>query len=194
MPNEVMTSTILNAAGEEVTYSYPSARYSDPQRSDRRRSRGGKGPKYQISEMWENHHEIARRLVLGQKNCDIAKALGCSEVHVSQVKNSPVVQDKLTLMRAARDAGTVDLAREIADLAPIAVQRIREALESGKVMGKELKGESILRECNALLDREMGKAVQRVDTRGIHTHLTGEDLERIKARAKELAPTGDGEY
>jgi len=138
--------------------------------------------------MWDNHHEIARRLVLGQKGEDIARDLGCSGQLVSNVKNSPVVKDKLAIMSAARDAGTINLAREIADLAPLAVQKIREAIETGQVNGKECNASSILKECNGVLDREMGKAIQRVDTRGVYAHLTGEDLERIKARAKELAP------
>jgi hypothetical protein len=192
MSGEVQLVPTINATGEKVVYSYPSSRYTDPSREDGRRARRGKGKKtFQVAEMWDNHHEIARRLLLGQKATEIAQEMNCSETHISQVRNSPVVQDKLSIMRAARDAGTIDLAREIADLAPIAVQRIREALESGTVLGRELNGAGILKECNSLLDREMGKAVQRVDTRGIHTHLTGEDLERIKARAKELAPVGE---
>jgi hypothetical protein len=175
-----------NAAGERVEYSYPSDKYSDPNRKDGRRKPNAKT--WKVAEMWDNHHEIARRLVLGQKGEDIAKDLGCTSQLVSNVKNSPVVKDKLAIMHAARDAGTINLAREIADLAPLAVQKIREAIELGSVNGKECNASSILKECNGVLDREMGKAIQRVDTRGVYAHLTGEDLERIKQRAKELAP------
>jgi len=180
------TYNTTSAAGK--TYSYPKERYTDINRVDKRRRVDGKKLGYQISEMWDQHHEIARRLVLGESNKDVAEALGCSAQMVSNVKNSPVVQDKLSILRAARDAGTIDLAREIQDLAPIALKRIKEVLETGQVMGKEASAAVILKEANALMDREMGKAVQRVDTRGIHAHFGPEDIERIKNRAMELAP------
>ncbi len=174
-----------SAAG--VTYEYGD-RYSDPNRSgDARRVGERKG--HVIVEMWESHHEIARRLLLGQKGTDIARDLNCSAQTISNVRNSPVVKDKLAIMSAARDAGSIDLAREIADLAPLALQRVKEALETGQVMGRELNGISILKEANQLLDREIGKPTQRVDTRNIHGHFTMDDIERIKARAKELAGT-----
>jgi hypothetical protein len=186
MAGALNTMRVTKKNGDEIEYNYPLERYSDPSRKDGRKKPGAK--KWQVAEMWDNHHEIARRLVLGQKGSDIAKDLGCSEVLISNVKNSPVVKDKLAIMHAARDAGTINLAREIADLAPLAVQKIREAIELGSVNGKECNASSILKECNGVLDREMGKAIQRVDTRGVYAHLTGEDLERIKQRAKELAP------
>ena len=184
---DLRTVEYTTPSGETKTYAYPKDRFLDPSRKDGRRKAEGKKGGWQISEMWDNHHEIARRLVLGQCNLDIAEAMGCTPQTVSNVKNSPVVKDKLSIMRAARDAGTVDLAREIADLAPLAIQRIKEVLESGAVMGKEASASVILKEANGLLDREMGKAIQRVDTRGVHAHLSMEDLDRIKQRAQELA-------
>jgi len=168
-------------------------KYSDPNRVDQRfasthgRVRGEGKNSFVIAQMWENHHEIARRLLLGQKNVEVAAALNCSAQIVSDVKNSPVVKEKLALMRAARDAGTINLAREIADLAPIALQRIKEAIETGVVLDKEVSAAGILKEANGLLDRDQGRAVQRVDTRNLHGHFTMEDIERIKEKAKELA-------
>lgn len=192
MPS-VITNTVVNAAGEQVVYSYPLEKYSNPERKDGRKSSftiAGEVPKkkgWQVAEMWDKHHEIARRLVLGQSNADIAKDLGIGIQQVSNVKNSPVVQDKLTIMRAARDAGTIDLAKEIADLAPIALQRVREALETGAVLGRELSGSAIMKEANSIVDREIGKPTQRIDTRNVHGHFTMDDIERIKERARELA-------
>lgn len=180
-----INTTITRADGSTKVYSYPLERYADSSRKDRRRKDGPRKG-WQIAEMWDQHHEIARRLVLGESNIDIAKALGVSKEMVSNVKNSPVVQDKLALLRAARDCECVDLAKEISELAPIALKRMREALETGTVLGKEVNAAGILKEANALLDREMGKAVQRVDTRGVNMHLTMDDIEAIKQRASEL--------
>ena len=184
---------VENSSGETVQYDYPKEHYTNPERTDGRKSTDGKKRGWQVAEMWDKHHEIARRILLGETNVSIAAALECSEQQISNVRNSPVVKDKLTIMRAARDAGTIDLAKEIQDLAPIALARIREALEEGKALGRELSGASILKEANGVLDREIGKPTQTINTRNIHGHFTVEDLDRIKARAKELAPLNFGE-
>lgn len=155
---------------------------------DQRRS-GDRQGGLLIAEMWEAHHEIARRILLGQKNVDIARDLGCTPATVSNVRNSPVVKDKLAIMSAVRDAGTIELAKEIQDLAPLALSRIREALEQGTVMGKELNSSAILKEANNLLDRDQGKATQRIDTRNLNATLTVEDIELLKEKAKILAGT-----
>lgn len=192
--SENITHTTINAAGQAVVYTYPIDRYVQPDRKDARRienkTAAGETPKkkgWQVAQMWDNHHEIARRVVLGQNNQEIAEALNVTPQQVSNVRNSPVVQDKIIIMRAARDAGSIDLAKEIADLAPIALQRVREALETGAVLGRELSGSAIMKEANSIVDREIGKPTQRVDTRNVHGHFTMDDIERIKERARELA-------
>lgn len=154
--------------------------------SDKRISNGPK-KSFIVTRMYERHHEISRRLLLGQKNVEIAEALNITAQSVSQVRNSPIVKEKLSLMAAARDVGAIDLAREIADLAPIALSRIKDALESGKVLGKELSADGILRESNKLLDRELGRPTQTINTRNLHAHLTMDDISKIKAKALELS-------
>jgi len=75
--------------------------------------------------MWEVHHEIARLVLLGYKNVDIAEKLDCSPQLVSNVRNSPVVKEKLALMRGARDADTIDIAKEIKEIAPEALNLLK---------------------------------------------------------------------
>ena len=178
---------VVNAQGETINYEYPSDRYTDPGRVDGRKKLNGKKKGWQVAEMWDSHHEMARRILLGQNNGTISEALGCTAQQVSNVRNSPVVKEKLEIMRVARDAGCIDLAKEITSLAPIALQRVREALETGKVLDKEVSAGQLLRESNNLLDREIGRPVQRVDSRNLHGHFTLEDIEKIKVRAKELS-------
>jgi len=178
-----MYDKTINTTEQKTTYQ---DRYNDINRKDHRKTGDRKG--WQVAEMWDSHHEIARRVILGQTNEEIAKSLNCTPKTISNVRNSPIVQEKLAIMRAARDAGTIDLAREIADLAPLALQRVKEALETGVVMGRELSASGILKEANGLLDREIGKPTQRIDTRGVHGVFSLEDIEKIKDRAKELAP------
>lgn len=136
--------------------------------------------------IWDRHHEIARRVLLGQANIDIAKDLGVTKEMVSMVRNSPVVKDKLACMQVARDAKAVDLAAEIADLAPVALQKLKEALEEGKVNGQQLNAAAIVNVANSILDRDQGKPTQRVETRNLHGHFTIDDINRMKEKAATL--------
>ena len=136
--------------------------------------------------IWDRHHEIARRLLLGHANKDIAKDLGITKEMVSMVRNSPVVKDKLTCMQVARDAQAVDLAAEIANLAPVALQKLKEALEEGKVNGQQLNATAIVNVANSILDRDQGKPTQRVETRNLHGHFTIDDINRMKEKAATL--------
>lgn len=142
---------------------------------------------YEVTKMQELHHEIAGRLLLGQKHKRIAEALNCSPQLVSNVANSPIVKEKLELMRAVRDGQIIDLSAEIKNLAPLAVLRLKEALEKGTVLGKEVSASGILKEANNAIDREIGKAAQTINTKNIHAHLSIEDLDKIKERAAQLA-------
>lgn len=179
-----ITNIEENAAREPVVY-----KYSDPDRGrDRRKTPPGQKKRgFQVAEMWESHHEIARRIILGEKNVDIARIMNISEQQVSNVRNSPVVMDKLAIMSAARDAATVDLAKEILELAPIAIRRVKEALEKGTVKGKELSAAGILKEANGIIDREIGKPTQTINTRNLHGYVTPESLVDIKEQARKLA-------
>ena len=133
--------------------------------------------------IWDRHHEIARRLLPGHANKDIAKDLGITKEMVSMVRNSPVVKDKLACMQVARDAQAVDLAAEIANLAPVALQKLKEALEGGKVNGQQLNATAIVNVANSILDRDQGKPTQRVETRNLHGHFTIDDINRMKEKA-----------
>ena len=85
--------------------------------------------KYQIKELWDRHHEINRRILLGQKNKEIAEDLNISEATVSYTKNSKLAQDELNVLKAARDASSVDVARQIKEIAPRALEVLEEVME-----------------------------------------------------------------
>jgi len=179
-------NTITTSNSGKV-YEY-GAKYNNPSRGPDLRKNPNKPRGFQISEMWASHHEIARMLLLGEKNVDIAKNLKCSIQTVSNVRNSPVVKDKLAIMSAARDADTINLSKEIMELAPIAIERVKEALTTGKVMDQQVSAIGILKEANNILDRQIGKPTQNINTKNIHGHFTLDDLERIKSKASILKP------
>ena len=176
-----------NREGGVTTYQYDRDRFQDPNYSDSRKVEPDKKKGWQVTEMWARHHEIARLVVLGNSNRSIAKELGVSEQMISNVRNSPVVKDQIAILSAARDAQATDLGAQIREMAPIALMRMREALEEGKVLGKEMSAREILTQARDTIDREIGKPVQRVDSRNIHGHFTIDDINEIKERAKELA-------
>ena len=132
--------------------------------------------KYEIQTMWQHHHEIVRLTLLGNKPKDIAEKLGLTTQTISNTLNSKIVRDKLQIMRASRDAATVDVATAIQDLAPAAIEAI------GGMIQKEGISDAVkLNACKDVLDRAGHKPVDK--TQHVHAHLSGEEIEAIKARA-----------
>ena len=153
----------------------------DPRRSIDRRTRPGERKTFEVKKIWQSHEEIIRRLMLGQKATHIAKELGVSSAMVGYVRNSPVVQDKLLLMGAARDANTVDLAKEIREKAPIALELLKKIVEG------EIDAPISLRakEANNWMDRAGFSPVRNVQAQVNVSHFTKQDIDDIKRRAVE---------
>lgn len=158
--------------------------YYDANRPSDRRKRSQNRRVFEVSEMSDLHHEITRRLLLGQKGVDIAEQLGCTPQTVYNVKNSRVVQDKLAVMRGARDANSVDVAKEIQRIAPVALENLRKVVEDGEIDGQEIPLGMKVKESNAILDRAGYGAKTQSEHRHLHAHLTPEQLEDIKSRAR----------
>jgi len=138
-----------------------------------------RGRKYAIQEIWDTHHEILRRLMLGQKSVDIAADLGVSEAMVSYTKNSPVCQKQLEIMHGARDAEFLDVATEIRKMVPNAVKLMAEALvDPDEKLGDRLKV------AFEVLERESPK-IRKFE--GAVGYYTADDIERLKARGRQQA-------
>ena len=162
---------------------YKGVDYSDGSRvNDRRFKKHRVRPRkvFRVSRIWELHDEIARRILLGQKNTIIAEALSCSTATVSNVRNSPIIQDKLALMRGARDAYTVDIARDIQEFAPEALKVLKDIV-AGTGIGTAASPALRAKEANNWLDRAGHSAIRK--EAHIHRHLTEEEIEGIKERA-----------
>lgn len=154
-----------------------------PERDKRRTLPGEPRKTWQVTEMWDLHNEIARRILLGQKNVVIAEALECSPQTISLVRNSPVVQDKLALMQGAADANAVDVSKRIQEMAPEALDVLQEVLRAKEEASMALRAKV----AESILDRAGHSAVRTVRTEGIHAHLSSDDLQKIKERAIEKA-------
>ena len=160
--------------------------YSDPNRpTDKRRLPPTTKKSWEVGEIHQMHHEVIQRIFLGMRNVEIAQELGVSEQIISQIKNSQVVRERLDIMRGAAQADTVDLGKEIMELAPRALDLVREAIdgEAGDLGVKEQ-----LKCAERLLDRAGFAGTKTVV--GIHAHqhnhFTPDDIEDIKRRAREV--------
>jgi len=165
---------------ELKSYRYKGVDYSDGLRVPDRRRKPQRSRRWRVGEMWELHDEIARRILLGQKNTVIAEALGCTATTVSNVRNSPVVQDKLAIMRGARDASTVDIARQIQEFAPTALQLLKDTI-NGQGDGQNASIALRVAQANKWLDRAGYVPVKKFE--GVTAHLTKDDIAEIRARA-----------
>ncbi len=143
--------------------------------------------KYQVGQMWDVHHEIVRLALLGMKYIDIANHLGISPVTVSYTLKSPIVARQLEQMRAVRDLGVIDIAKQIAALAPRAVAVLDKMLDDPLPT-------IALKAAESILDRAGHAAVQRVKQDITVSHFTSQEIADIKARAKDVGLLLEAEY
>jgi FixJ family two-component response regulator len=86
---------------------------------------------YNISHIWDTHHEIMRLLVMGLSRQEIARTMGVSPVTVTNVQNSPICRDRLNALREKRDANAMDMTNAIRELAPLAVRKLEDTMSCG---------------------------------------------------------------
>lgn len=132
---------------------------------------------YTLQKMNQLHHEIVRRIVVGQKDIDIANALDITQATVQYVKRSPIVKQKIDIMMGARDASTVELQKQINALAPLALHEMSKIMiDDGAPhgvranIGKDILDRAGFKPANVNINKDEG--------------YTKEQLEEIKQRAK----------
>ena len=138
--------------------------------------------RYDIKVLWEKHHEIARQVVLGRTNVDIANSIGCTPQTVSNVRNSPLAKAKIDSLNESRDEETVSIAKRIEEFAPVALELLEEIV-SGNIPEASI----------ALRAKVASSHLGRAGYGEVHKahilsqHLSREDIERIKMRAVSAA-------
>ena len=143
---------------------------------------------YQIQQLHDLHHEVLRRLVLGQKPIEIARDLQITSAVVSYVKHSEIGKRQLSLMRSAADVSAINVAGRIKELAGRAVEVMEAALDAAQPMQYRMKA------ATDILDRAGHAAPKVLRTENLHAHFTGEDIEAIKQRARECGAIVDVEF
>ncbi len=155
-------------------------KYSAPNRGPDLRKTGTKT--WQVGHLWEMHHEVIRLIMLGMQNKDIAERLDVTPEHISGIRNSKIVQDRLVLMTAARDVDTIDIAKDILKIAPKSLKLLEDII-GGEGQGKDATIGLRARVAESNLDRSGFGAPKKVIGIHAHGHYTGEEIEELKRRA-----------
>jgi transcriptional regulator with XRE-family HTH domain len=120
-------------------------------------------------------------MLLGLGNKEIASRLGVTPQTVSDVRNSPIVRDRLALLEASADAEAMDLKAETIRICQGSIkflEEVQEGMDRGEGAPLHLR----VRVAEGFMDRAVPK---RVQGEFVHAHLTGEEIEDIKKRARE---------
>lgn len=141
----------------------------------------GKAKKFQLQKMRSRHHEIVRQVILGHSDVEIANNLGVTPVMVRYTRESPIVADKIAILQGAMDADTLDIAKEIRALAPVALAVLEEFLLDPNHDKKERRAIA-----QDLLDRD-GRVPRTHKTEVNQQILRTQDIEEIKKAAREAA-------
>jgi len=137
---------------------------------------------HQIQNLWERHHEILNLALLGWGPKAIADRLNCAVSTVSDTVNCDLGRQKLAIMRAARDANTIDVAKEIQRLVPQAYKIYSDILfkegvgENVSVALQKTTADTIVKD---LAGHEAPKKM-------LHAHLTIDQVESLKERGRAI--------
>lgn len=139
---------------------------------------------HDIKKLWQRNHEILRLAVLGWKHTEIAEHLGITVATVSNTVNSTLGREKLSIMEGARDAETLDVMKEITEMAPKALKVYDKILEEDSQASLSLQKKTADTVLKDLLGYE---APKKFEGRFMHAHLNEETIESIKERSRAAA-------
>jgi len=132
--------------------------------------------------MWERHHEMARRLVAGDKPGDICRDMNITPSRFSIIRRSPIFEQYLNSLSIQATNSAVDVRTRISECSPKAMEVLEEVLSP---IGKE-KFDARLRVkvAHDMLDRDGFGAVQK--SANFSAVMTADDIERLKSRRQPM--------
>jgi DNA-directed RNA polymerase specialized sigma subunit len=84
---------------------------------------------YEITQLRDRHKEIIRLILLGHENTEIASILNITPQTVSNVRNSQLAQVELMSLQEARDNNSIDIAKQIQEIAPAALEILHTMID-----------------------------------------------------------------
>jgi hypothetical protein len=130
-----------------------------------------------LTQMWDRHKEIARRLLAGDRAVDIATDLGMTQSRLSIIRNSPIFIQHMQSLQVKCDNTAVEVRDRIARCSPKAMDVLEDILDD-----KHGKYDPALqvKVAHDMLDRDGFGAVQK--SANFSAVITGDDIERLKQR------------
>lgn len=144
-----------------------------------------------IRYLWERHHEIARRVVAGERPKDIAADMAITEPRLSVILNSPLMRERIEYLRDQADGLTIDIRRRLSWLAQQSMDVLEKAIEQKTEDG----GLSLLQKVRVgqdVLDRAGHGKVTITRGEHAHLHMTSDDLREMKDRVNGKSTDGNG--
>lgn len=132
-------------------------------------------------DMWERHRQIARLILLGYTNNQIADEIGMDRPAVCKLRNSPVIQKHLATMEARADDEAIDIRTEITNYLPKCLETIQGVIEDPEASDR-------LRVDASFKMLGLGGYVppKNINMKSVSAHLSGEDIAKIRQRAMEV--------
>jgi len=144
--------------------------------------------KWEVNRLRQIHHEILRRLTLGQKPSDIAKAMDVTPQTVRNIAETQLGSEELAILGAMRDADAVDMAETIRKEAEASFL-FMATVRAGDVEGVTL--EQRIKAADSIMDRAQETSkVRRSESRILSAVYTAEELEQLKENARVAAAQG----
>ena len=133
----------------------------------------------QIQKLNSDHREIIRLKKMGLNYDEIAKKVGCSKVKVNYTINGILGQMIIQDMENSEDVKVSHMVRRLDDIAVMAIEVLNTIVEDDDIsMGLRFQA------AKDILDRAGHSATKKLQVNSTHAHLTGDDIERIKDRAR----------
>lgn len=135
---------------------------------------------YDVKKVWDSHHEITRRLILGQKGTVIAREMGITSQTVSHVRNNPVMKRLFDILHSAADAETVEIRKRIVDIGPLAVEYLESAMQQD--LDEGMKSAVGLGAAKTVIENLIPRAVKIDSSETLTVKVINEIKEKAKSR------------
>lgn len=148
--------------------------------------------KYHLKHLWEKHKHLARMLVVGEKNVDIAKKLHMSQSRVSVIANSPAFKNHLGNLSERADQTSLDIKKKLEEGALAGVELLVDLLKkdpkTGSRFNPAIPVQHQMKAAMTLLDRAGHGEIKltRNENLNANTTLTRSDIEALKEKRARI--------
>jgi DNA-binding transcriptional MerR regulator len=137
---------------------------------------------YHIQEIQQHHRRILELRALGLQISDIAREVGMTPQQVGNVVNSPISRKRLSEMQSAQEQRSIEARGRLQEMMPRAIEVLNDILEDPEQI---IPIHTRLKAATEVLSRGGVGPESVIKGEVIHAHLTLDEIEQIKARAKE---------